>query len=187
VASDLDSISLTGRLTRDPELRHTGGGTAVCNIRFAWTTRNKDASGEWADKSNFIDVIVFGGRAETCAQYLGKGDRMGVSGRLEYREWDAKDGSGKRHTYEVVADNVVFLSTPRSRDEDWSGENAGRDFTPAHEQPDFAPATASTTSTPFGGDTPDEDIPFLFVDEHQPFGYGRVRVDPFRTWASKVV
>ena len=159
MASDLDSINLTGRLTRDAELRHTPAGTAVLKIRLAWTTRHK-AGDEWGDKSNFIDVTLWGERGAALEQYLGKGDRIAVSGRLEYREWDSKDGSGKRHDYEVVADNIVLLGG-RSRDEsrpqqeEWSGEPAG-DFAPAPEpQPDFAPA-ASAPAT-FSGD---DDIPF---------------------------
>jgi single-strand DNA-binding protein len=161
MASDLNSICLTGRLTRDPELRHTQGGTAICHIRLAYTTSRKDASGEWSDKSNYIDVTVWGRRGEVAAQYLGKGSRFGVTGRLEYREWEAKDGSGKRNSYEVVAENFVFLDAKGERreesDESWSGES---DFTPPAER-EFAPAAAASTSNdPFGGSDVDQDIPF---------------------------
>jgi single-strand DNA-binding protein len=109
---DMCQVALIGRLTKDPELRSTAGGTAVCSMRVAYSTSRKNAEGGWEDKSNFIDVSVFGNQADACAQYLGKGKQVGVSGRLEWREWDASDGSGKRQSYEIVADLVQFLGGP---------------------------------------------------------------------------
>ena len=65
--ANINRVVLVGNLTRDPELRHTGGGTAVCNLRIAVNTRRKDgATGEWADKPNYFDVAVFGNQAESC-------------------------------------------------------------------------------------------------------------------------
>lgn len=105
----MNRVCLIGNLTRDPELRTTGGGTSVCSLRVAVNTRRKDnATGEWVDKPNYFDVAVFGNQAESAAQYLAKGRPVGIDGRLEWSEWEAQDGT-KRSKVEIVADNVKFL------------------------------------------------------------------------------
>ncbi|MGH2973927.1 MAG: single-stranded DNA-binding protein [Solirubrobacterales bacterium] len=103
-------VVITGNLTRDPELRHTGGGTAVCELRVAVNSRRKDGqSGEWVNKPNYFDVKVWGARGESCAEYLAKGRPVAIEGRLDWREWEAKDGSGKRQKVEIIANSVQFL------------------------------------------------------------------------------
>jgi single-strand DNA-binding protein len=140
-------------LTKDPELRHTGGGTAVCELRVAVNSRRKDGqTGEWVDKPNYFDVKVWGAQGENCATYLSKGRPIAVEGRLDWREWEAKDGSGKRQKVEIIANSVQFLG---SRDSS-GGDNGGGGFSPSSDVPadasDFAGAAASG-----GGD---DDIPF---------------------------
>lgn len=108
--ADLNRVTLVGRLTRDPELRHTSGGDPICSIRLAVSSRARDESGNWGDKSNFFDVTVFGRQAQTAADYLAKGRRIGVDGRLSWREWQAQDGS-KRQSIEVIANDVFFLDS----------------------------------------------------------------------------
>ena len=123
--ANINSVVLVGNLTRDPELRHTPSGMAVCSLRLAVNSRRKDESGNWADKPNYFDVTVWGAQGENCAQYLAKGRPVGIQGRLEWREWDAQDGT-KRQAVEVVADNVQFLG---SRD-GGGGEGGGQQFVP---------------------------------------------------------
>jgi single-strand DNA-binding protein len=146
-ATNINRVVLTGNLTRDPELRSTGGGTSVCSLRIASNTRRKDASGNWVDKPNFFDVTVWGAQGENCAQYLSKGRPVAVDGRLEWREWQDKDGN-KRQSIDIIADSVQFLGSREG------GENGGR-FTPQSDVPadtgDFAPASTAAT---------DDDIPF---------------------------
>src|SRR5919202_6506668 len=150
-ATNINRVVMTGNLTRDPELRNIPSGTSVCSLRLACNTRRKDASGNWVDKPNYFDVTVWGAQGENCAQYLSKGRPVAIDGRLEWREWEAKDGSGKRQSIDIVADSVQFLG---SRD---GGENGGR-FTPQSDVPadtaDFEKAPASA------GGTADDDIPF---------------------------
>jgi single-strand DNA-binding protein len=145
-------VILTGNLTKDPDLRTTGNGTSVCSLRIATNTRRKDASGQWVDKPNYFDVTVWGQQGENCATYLQKGRPVAIDGRLEWREWEAKDGSGKRQTVEIIADSVQFLG---GRDDSGGGGNGSR-FTPESDVPadtsDFQPA-------PSGGGS-DDDIPF---------------------------
>lgn len=129
--SDLNVVCLIGNLTKDPELRHTSGGTAVCALRIAVNTRAQ-VDGEWQDKPNYFDVIVWGNQGESAAQYLSKGRKVGINGRLQWREWESKEGQ-KRQTVEVVANQVQFL-TPKSESEgsgsgEYSGE-PGRTYNP---------------------------------------------------------
>lgn len=109
---NINVVVISGNLTRDPELRQLGSGTAVCKLRVAVNTRRKDGvSGKWIDKPNYFDVTVWGAQGENCAQYLAKGRPVAVEGRLEWREWEAKDGGGKRQSVEIVADSVQFLGS----------------------------------------------------------------------------
>ena len=148
-ATNINRVVMTGNLTRDPELRNTPSGTSVCSLRLACNTRRRDASGEWVDKPNFFDITVWGAQGENCATYLQKGRPVAVDGRLEWREWQDKDGN-KRQSVDIIADSVQFLG---SRD---GGDNGGR-FTP---QSDVPVATSDLVSAPAGAKTSDDDIPF---------------------------
>lgn len=156
---NINRVTLTGNLTRDPELRSTPSGTSVCSLRVACNTRRKDGSGEWVDKPNFFDVTVWGAQGENCANYLQKGRPIAVDGRLEWREWDDNSGN-KRQSIDIIADTVQFLGSREG-----GGENGGR-FTPQSDVPadtsDFAPAGAAATGgAPAGGaGSSDDDIPF---------------------------
>ena len=150
-ATNINRVVLTGNLTRDPELRSLPSGTSVCSLRVACNTRRKDASGEWVDKPNYFDVTVWGAQGENCAQYLSKGRPVAVDGRLEWREWEAKDGSGKRQSVDIIADSVQFLGSREG------GEQNGSRFTP---QSDVPADTADFQSAPAGGRVADDDIPF---------------------------
>jgi len=143
--ANINRVVLVGNLTRDPELKHLPSGTALCSLRLAVNTRRKDESGQWTDKPNYFDVSVWGAQGENCAQYLAKGRPVAIDGRLEWREWDATDGSGKRQAVEIVAENVQFLG---SRDSAGGGE------------PQFVPAGAAGESADFPASSADDDIPF---------------------------
>jgi single-strand DNA-binding protein len=165
MARDLCRLALTCRLTRDPELRSTPSGMSVCSMRVAYTTARKNPDGSWSDKSNYLDVTVWGNQGERCAQYLGKGRRVAVDGRLEWREWEAQDGSGKRHAYDLIADSVIFLDY---KEDGAGGNSGGEQFQPAGAPAGFqAPATATddfqappaAATGDFANDV-DSDIPF---------------------------
>jgi single-strand DNA-binding protein len=145
MAANINRVVLVGNLTRDPELRNTPSGTAVCSLRIAVNTRRKDSTGQWTEKPNYFDITVWGNQGESCAQYLSKGRPVAVDGRLEWREWDAQDGT-KRQAVEIVADSVQFLGG-RGDAGDGGGGNQ------------FVPAGASSGSdADFQGS--DDDIPF---------------------------
>ena len=157
-ATNINRVVLTGNLTRDPELRSTSSGTAVCSLRIASNTRRKNnQTGEWEDKPNFFDVTVWGAQGENCARFLSRGRPVAIDGRLEWREFTDKDGN-KRQAVEIVADGVQFLG---GRDDMGGGGGMGGGFAPRSDVPvdtrDFAPAGADNgrSSAPA-----DDDIPF---------------------------
>ena len=152
-ASNINVVVITGNLTKDPELRSTGGGTSVCSLRVAVNTRRKGADGNWEDKPNYFDVTVWGAQGENCANYLSKGRPVAVEGRLDWREWEAKDGSGKRQAVQIIANSVQFLG---SRDGSGGGGGNGNGFTP---QSDVPADTSDFEGASVGGGSED-DIPF---------------------------
>ena len=152
-ATNLNRVVITGNLTRDPELRSTPGGTPICKLRVAVNSRRKDQSGEWVDKPNYFDVTVWGAQGENCATYLSKGRPVAVDGRLDWREWEAQDGS-KRQAVEIIADSVQFLG---SRD-GGGGGGAGNGFTPQSDVP--ADTSDFENAEPAAVSAGDDDIPF---------------------------
>jgi single-strand DNA-binding protein len=146
--ANINRVVLVGNLTRDPELRHTPSGTAVCKLRIAVNTRQKDAQGNWGDKPNYFDVTVWGNQGESCAQFLAKGRPVGIDGRLDWREWDAQDGT-KRQAVEIIADTVQFLG---GREGGFGADGGGGN--------QFVPAAATESTADFGPAGADDDIPF---------------------------
>ena len=131
----LNKIIIMGRLTRDPELRRTGSGTAVTSFSLACDRDFKSQSGE--KETDFIEVVAWKNTAEFVSKYFSKGRMAVVEGRLQIRDWTDKAGN-KRTTAEVVADNVYFADSKRSESNDNQKENfnalSGRlsdDFVPA--------------------------------------------------------
>ena len=131
----LNKIIIMGRLTRDPELRRTGSGTAVTSFSLACDRDFKSQSGD--KETDFIEVGAWKNTAEFASKYFSKGRMAVVEGRLQIRDWTDKAGN-KRTTAEVVADNVYFADSKRSESNDNQKENfnalSGRlsdDFVPA--------------------------------------------------------
>ncbi|MGQ3684907.1 MAG: single-stranded DNA-binding protein [Candidatus Loosdrechtia sp.] len=106
--ASLNKVFLMGNLTRDPELRYTPAGLAVASfgiaINSAWTAK----SGEKKEEVCYVDVNIFGRRAEVVGEYFSKGSPIFIEGRLQYNQWETKDGQ-KRNTLRVVADNFQFI------------------------------------------------------------------------------
>ncbi len=155
-ATNINRVVMTGNLTADPELRSLPSGTSVCSLRIACNTRRKNGStGEWEDKPNYFNVTVWGAQGENAARFLSKGRPVAIDGRLEWREWEAQDGT-KRQATDIIADSVQFLG---SRDDAASGGGAGNGASsqgsdvPVHEG-DFQPAPVAA------GGSGDDDIPF---------------------------
>ena len=109
MARSLNQVTLMGNLTRDPELRQTPTGQNVTSFSLALNRAYKDQSGEWQEVTDYIDIVCWGPLAERVAQYLSKGRRCLVQGRLQSRSWE-QDGA-KRSKVEVLANDVTFLDS----------------------------------------------------------------------------
>jgi single-strand DNA-binding protein len=137
----VNRVVLTGNLTRDPELRSTAGGMSILKMGLAFNDRRKNAeSGNWEDVANFVDVTMFGARAESLSRMLTKGMRIGIDGKLRWHQWETPQGD-KRSAIEVIADDIEFLD---SRGGSGSGGSSA----------------SSGGSTPEPIDVGGEDIPF---------------------------
>ena len=107
----INRVAISGNLTRDPELRATQGGTSVLALGVAVNDRRKNPqTGAWEDYPNFVDCVVFGARGERLAQYLAKGSKVAVEGKLRYRSWTDQQTGKKRSALEVVVDDIDLMS-----------------------------------------------------------------------------
>ena len=149
----LNKIILMGRLTRDPELRRTGTGTAVTSFSLAVDRDFKSQSGE--KETDFIDIVAWRSTAEFVSKYFTKGRMAVVEGRLQIRDWTDKDG-GKRRSAEVVADNVYFGDSKRD-----GGDSSGYSAAPAYKN--AAPSNFNAGGSDFAEIGED--------DGELPFGY----------------
>ena len=108
----INRVTISGNLGREPELRSTASGMQVLSFPVCVSTRMK-SGGEWRDKPNWVDVTIFGQRAESLSRYLQKGSHVTVAGRLNQSTWETKDGQ-KRSKLEVVCEDIDFSGGKRS-------------------------------------------------------------------------
>jgi single-strand DNA-binding protein len=105
---NINHVVLTGRLTSDPDLQSLPSGGSVCHLRIAVNARRRNPNGEWAEKPNFFNVLVYGPPSENVAKYMYKGRAVAIDGRLDWREWETQDGR-RAQAVSVIANNVQFL------------------------------------------------------------------------------
>lgn len=140
-----NSVQLTGRLTRDAELRYTPKGHPVCSFDIAVNRRYKDSStNDWKDETSFITIVTWGPSAERSNERGKKGTAVHISGRLKSRSWETKDGQ-KRSTLEVVANRVQFLSKIQGTAGKQEEVSEGAEVSEGSE----APATTNAEEVPF--------------------------------------
>jgi single-strand DNA-binding protein len=143
----LNRVQLIGNMGRDPEMRYTTSGKAVCNFSVATSHTWKDPDGTPQERTEWHNIVAWGKLGEICNQYLAKGRQVFLEGRLQTRKWQGQDGSD-RYTTEVVIDNMILLG---------GGRNEGG-------APGRQPAEAHHERTPHnggsGGAMDDDDIPF---------------------------
>jgi single-strand DNA-binding protein len=153
----LNKVFLIGNLTRDPELRVTPKGTAICQFGIAVNRQFKDESGATRDETTFVDIEAWGKQGELVSKYLSKGSLAMVEGRLKLDQWEDKQTGQKRNKMKVVLDNVQFLSSRSSG----GGSGGGGQAAAAPEgEPGQAPARPARPAAPAGQEAPDEDVPF---------------------------
>ena len=157
--ANINRVTITGNLTRDPELRSLPSGMSVCELGVAVNHRRKDnATDQWIEEPNYFNVVVFGSQGDNCAQYLSKGRPVAIDGRLRWSSWEDKNGGGKRSKVEIVAQTVQFLG---SRGDAPGGppQGGGKGYVPQND----APADTSDFSNPApvaAGGGSEDDIPF---------------------------
>jgi single-strand DNA-binding protein len=128
---NINRVVIVGRLTRDPELRALPSGASVCSLRVACNSHRKDADGDHVERPNYFDVSVYGVPGENVARHVSRGSRVGVDGRLEWREWETA-AQERRQAVSIVADTVQFLDPagergPRATDTNESPLGSGED------------------------------------------------------------
>src|SRR6185436_11958450 len=119
-----NKIIIVGNLGRDPELRYTPQGIAVCNFSLATNEKKRDKSGELQDVTTWFRVTLWRNQAENAAKYLTKGRPVYIEGRLGVEEWTDRDGN-TRYTLEVQATDMQFISSGPRTDEEYSGGSTG--------------------------------------------------------------
>ncbi|MCB0221577.1 MAG: single-stranded DNA-binding protein, partial [Chrysiogenetes bacterium] len=111
MAGSLNKVMLIGHLGKDPEVRYTGSGMPVANFSIATNERRKAQDGNWEDRTEWHDIVVFGKLADICGQYLSKGRQVYIEGRLQTRNWTDKEGQ-KRYRTEIIANEMTMLGGP---------------------------------------------------------------------------
>ena len=158
----LNKVFLIGNLTRDPELRVTPKGTAICQFGIAVNRQFKDESGATRDETTFVDIEAWGKQGELVSKYLSKGSLAMVEGRLKLDQWEDKTSGQKRSKIKVVLDNVQFLSSR-------GGSGGGGGGAPMGEEGGDSPSPERHSPPSRGGGSPkpgpaagniDEDVPF---------------------------
>jgi single-strand DNA-binding protein len=109
MAGSLNKVMLIGNLGADPEVRNTPSGAQVANFRVACTENWKDASGQRQERTEWITIVAWKGLADIAQKYLRKGSKVYVEGKLQTRQWEDKNGGGKRYATEVLCDNFIML------------------------------------------------------------------------------
>lgn len=130
---------IAGNLTRDPELRYTVNKRAYARFGVAVNYRYKDANGEYQEGTDFINIVAWGSLAETCGKYLKKGSPVLIEGRIRTDTYEARDGSGKRTSTEIMADNMIMLGSKQGGDS--GGYSSGN-------QDSYSPQSGYSTTAP---------------------------------------
>lgn len=149
----INRVSISGNLTRDGELRTTPGGTDVLSLGVAVNDRAKNQqTGQWEDRPNFVDCVMFGNRAQSLAPYLSKGAKVAIEGKLRWSQWE-KDGA-KRSKLEVIVDEIEFMS---ARDQAPQQQAPAPAMRPA---PSYSQQRMAGMPQPKAPSLYDEDLPF---------------------------
>lgn len=144
----INRVSISGNLTRDPELRVTPSGMQVLGFGVAVTDRRKNnQTGEWEDYPNFVDCTIFGNRGESMGRILHKGMKVAVEGKLRYSAWEDKNGGGRRSKIEVIVDEIELMS--QNPNGAHGGQAAPQQYAPqGYQQQAYAPQQAPRAYAP---------------------------------------
>jgi len=155
-AKSLNRVQLIGNLGKDPEIKYTPQGTAVAKITIATNERFKDKSGEWQDRTEWHNVVLWQRLAEIAGEYLKKGGKVYIEGRLQTRSWDDKTSGQKKYMTEVVASDLILLG---GRGEG-GASGGGGDFSSSRSSGNNFDQRTPEPEPAASGPITDEDIPF---------------------------
>jgi single-strand DNA-binding protein len=153
MAKSVNKVILVGNIGKDPEVKYTPSGTAVAKVTLATNERYKDKSGEWQDRTEWHNIVAWQRLAEIVGEYVKKGSKVYVEGRLQTSSWDDKESGQKRYRTEIIANDLVLLSGRGEGDSEPGGRARGASASVDVDQrtPHAAEDAAQIT---------DEDIPF---------------------------
>jgi single-strand DNA-binding protein len=151
----VNKVILIGNLGKDPEIKYTPSGTAVAKFSLATNERYKDKSGEWHDRTEWHNVVAWQRLAEIIGEYVGKGGKLYIEGRLQTSSWDDKEDGHKKYRTEVVAQDIVLLGDSRKDD-----APHGRSDRYAFDQSRWGNPPRSAMPEIDGTTITDSDIPF---------------------------
>ena len=161
--ASLNKVFLMGNMTRDPEIRHTESGTAITRFGLAVNRRVRDqATDQWRDEVDFIDIVMFGRRGEVVSEYLRKGSPIFVEGRLNFNSWETPNGE-RRNKLEVVGENFEFIGS-RS-----SGSETGGQSSSSGSSPSQSSGQSQQQDAPSQQDAPPSYNESGFADDDVPF------------------
>jgi single-strand DNA-binding protein len=168
MAKSVNKVILIGNLGKDPEVKYTPSGIAVARFSVATTDRVKDKDGNWQDRTEWHNLVAFQRTAEIASEYLKKGNKVYIEGRLHNDSWDDKETGQKKYKTEIIINDLVLLGGPRDSGAEGSGGGGGEGYsrgrsgaaksggfdqrTPESEAPQASPSS--------GPEITDEDIPF---------------------------
>ncbi|NTV62279.1 MAG: single-stranded DNA-binding protein [Oscillochloris sp.] len=150
MARDLNKVMIIGRLGADPELRYTSSGSPVTTFRVATSRQWRDGAGETREETEWFSIVAWNKLAEICNQYLTKGARVYIEGRLQTRSWEDQQTGQTRYRTEVIANDMIILDSREGR------SARDEDDLPPRESPRFSPRSERQPPPDIG----DEDIPF---------------------------
>lgn len=156
MAKSVNKVILLGNVGKDPEMRSTPGGTLVANFTLATSDRQKDAQGNWQERTEWHNLVAFTRTAEIIRDYVKKGSKLYVEGKIQTRSWDDKDSGAKRYRTEIIVNDISLLS---GRDEGASG-GYSRSAGSAGSSAGFDQRSSGNDEYAQQAEISDDDIPF---------------------------
>ena len=153
MAKGVNKVLLLGNVGKDPEIRSTAGGMTVASLTLATADRQKDAQGNWADKTEWHNLVCFQRTAEVVRDYVKKGTQLFIEGKIQTRSWDDKESGAKRYKTEILVNELSLLGKPGGGGEGGGGYSKSNTTSYDQRTPAAQPDYADTGIT-------DDDIPF---------------------------
>jgi single-strand DNA-binding protein len=157
MAKSVNKVILLGNVGKDPEIRSTGGGTMVANFTLATSDRQKDPQGNWQDRTEWHNLVAFTRLAEIVRDYVKKGSKLYIEGKIQTRSWDDKESGAKKYRTEIIVNDLSLLS---SRDEAGSSGGYTRSASSPSTPYDQRPPASAQDDYAQQTEISDEDIPF---------------------------